>query len=156
MLGQKNISHIVVGKDDDLVTSSETREDLIAGQIGVFKNGSVNGTTSALSAGDRFKVVFKDVDGNIVESPFIDYDNIVKKNSTDYVADTEQKTYVGYNGTTGSITVANSDEYYIHLDRKDSSKTWGEHTLYKLVAAYKSDASATETEIADALVARIY
>ena len=154
MLGQKNITHIIVGKDDAPVAATETRADMIAGQIGVFKVGSataIDGDTD-LVAGDRFKIVYKDVDGNLVESPLIDYDNIVSKSAVPYAADTEQKTYIGYNGTTGSITVTNSDEYYIHLDRKDGSKTWGEHTLYKLLAAYRSDASATQTEIADALV----
>lgn len=154
MLGQKNITHIVVGKNLDLVGETETRDDLAVGQIGVFTAGSttaIDGTTD-LAAGNRFKVVYKDVDGNIVESPLISYDNIVSKNAANYAADAEQKTYIGYNGTTGSIAVSNSDEYYIHLDRRDGSKTWGEHTLYKLLAAYKSDATATQTEIADALV----
>lgn len=154
MLGQKNITHVVVGKDTAPVAETATRADMTVGQIGVFKVGSttaIDGTTD-LVAGDRFKVVFKNVDGYLVESPLISYDNIIYKNAVAYAADAEQKTYIGYNGTTGSITVANSDEYYIHLDRKDSSKTWGEHTLYKLLAAYKSDATATETEIADALV----
>ena len=154
MLGQKNITHVVVGKDTAPVAENATRAGMTVGQIGVFKAGSttaINGTTD-LAAGDRFKVVFKDVDGNLVESPLISYDNITAKNAVAYAADAEQKTYIGYNGTTGSIAVANSDEYYIHLDRKDSSKTWGEHTLYKLLAAYKSDATATQTEIADALV----
>lgn len=154
MLGQKNITHVVVGKDTALVGETATRAGMTIGQIGVFKAGSttaINGTTD-LVAGDRFKVVFKNVDGYLVESPLISYDNIIYKNAVAYAVDAEQKTYIGYNGTTGSITVSNSDDYYIHLDRKDSSKTWGEHTLYKLLAAYKSDATATQTEIADALV----
>lgn len=153
MLAQKNITHLVVGKDLALVTSSQTRDDLVAGKIGVFKAGSSTATTSALSAGERFKIVYKNVDGKIIESPLFDYSNIVSKNAVNYVADTEQKTCVGFNGTTGSITVSNSDDYYIHLFRKDYSKTWGEHTLYKMVAAYKSDASATQTEIAWGLLA---
>ena len=153
MLSQKNITHVVVGKDLALLTSSQTRADLVAGTIGVFKNGSSTATTDALSAGDRFKVVFKNVDGKIIESPFFDYSNIVSKKAVNYASDTEQKTTVGFNGTSGSIAVNNSSDYYIHLDRKDSSKTWGEYTLYKMVAAYKSDASATETEIAWGLLA---
>ncbi len=62
-----------------------------------------------------------------------------------------KKTYIGYNGSTGSIAVSNSDIYHIHVIRDDNSKTWGEHKQFKLGAAYESDASATETEIADAL-----
>jgi len=152
MLSQRNITHVIVGKDDDLVTSGETRADMIAGQIGVFLVGSSAGKTDALTAGQKCKVVYKNTDGYLIESPIIEYNNILEKNATDYVVDTEQKTYVGYNGTSGSIEVNNSEKYYIHLDRKDSSNTWGEYTQYKLVAGYTSAASATETEIADALV----
>jgi len=153
MINQKNITQLVVGKDLDLVTSGESRADLVAGKIGVFANGLNVGKTTALVAGDTFKVTFMNVDGNIIESPEIEYSLIRNKAANDYVADTEQKTVIGFDGTSGAIEVANSSDYYIHLFRKDFSKTYGEHNLYKLVAAYKSDASATETEIADALLA---
>jgi len=152
MLGQKNKTHIIVGKDLDLVTSAETRADLVVGKIGVFKNGVSTGVTTALVSGDSFKLVYMNVDGKIIESPVYQYDQLKQKNATNYVAGTEQKTYVGYNGTTGDIAVVNSDIYHIHLTRKDWSATWGEHANIKLAAAYESDASATQTEIADALV----
>jgi hypothetical protein len=152
MLGQKNKTHIVVGKDDNLATSSETRANLIAGQIGVFKNGSAVATASALSAGDKFKVVYMNTDGYIIESPMYDYSLLLNKKAVTYVAGTEQKTYVGYNGSAGSIVANNSDVYHIHITRKDSSATLAEHGLFKLAAAYESDASATQTEIADALI----
>lgn len=154
MLGQKNKTHIIVGKDLAPLAETETRADLVAGKIGVFKNGSataIDGTTD-LTAGDRFKVVYMNVDGEIIESPMYDYNLLTKKNAKNYVAGTEQKTYVGYNGTTGSVAVANSDIYHIHMLRKDWSATWGEHGSFKLVGAYESDASATQTEIVDALV----
>ena len=152
MLGQKNKTHIVVGKDLALLTSSQTRADLVAGKIGVFKNGSSTANTGALAAGDSFKVVYMNVDGKIIESPVYNYSQLKQKNAVNYAAGTEQKSYVGYNGTTGSIAVENSDIYHIHLTRKDWSSTWGEHPNVKLVAAYESDATATQTEIADALV----
>lgn len=158
MLGQKNKTHIVVVKDTAPLIETATRADLTAGQIAVFKNGSataIDGTTD-LTSGDQFKVVFKDVEGNIIESPTYKYDNIITKTAANYSAATEQKTYIGYNGTTGSITVANSDIYTVRLLRKDYSKTWGEHGSFKLVGTYQSDASATQTEIADALVANMY
>lgn len=154
MLGQKNITHVVVGKDVNLVNETSTRASMTVGQIGIFKAGSataINGTTD-LVAGDRFKIVFKDVDGYLVESPLINYDNIVSKSAVAYSADTEQKSYIGYNGSSGAIAVNNSADYYIHLDRRDGTKTWGEYNLYKMLAAYRSDATATQTEIVDALI----
>ena len=149
MLSQKNITHIFVGKDAALATGA--RSAMSVGQIGIFKNGASTASTTALVATDKFKVVLKDVDGKFIESPFIDASQITAS-STDYAAATEQKVYVGYNGTTGSITVANDEVYVIHMNMQDGSRTWGEHPLFKLVAAYQSDASATQTEIADALV----
>lgn len=154
MLSQKNKTHVIVGKDVAPLAETAGRASLSAGQIGVFKNGSslaIDGTT-ALAAGDKFKIVYMNVDGNIVESPMYDYDLIINKKAVAYTAGTEQKTVVGYNGTTGSIAVANSDVYHIHMTRRDSSATLAEHGLFKLVAAYQSDASATQTEIADALI----
>ena len=157
MLGQKNISQIVVGKDLAPVAETETRPDLVAGKIGIFKVGSstaIDGTTD-LVAGDKFKVVFMNVDGNIIESQVIAYDDIRSKVAVNYAASTEQKVFVGYNGTSGSIEVNNSDDYYIHLFRQDFSTTYGEHNLYKLAGAYASDATATQTEIADGLMVSI-
>lgn len=153
MLGQQNKTYMIVGKDLAPLAETETREDLVVGQIGVFKNGSntaIDGTTD-LTAGDKFVVVYKDVDGNVLESPMYDYDLIQKKSAANYSAGSEQKTYIGYNGTSGNIVVSDSDVYHIHVTRRDYSKTWAEHGLFKLAAAYETDASATETEIADAL-----
>lgn len=155
MLSQKNKTHIVVGKDLALLAEGSTRSSLVAGTIGIFANGSqtaIDGTTD-LTTGDRFKVVYMNTDGYIIESPMYDYDLIQSKKATNYVASAEQKTTIGFNGTSGSITVANSDIYHIHLTRKDSSATIAEHGLFKLLAAYESDASATQTEIAWALLA---
>lgn len=154
MLSQKNKTHIIVGKDLALLTPSQTRANLVAGTIGVFLNGSATAQdgTTVLTTGDKFKVVYMNTDGYIIESPMYDYDLILSKKAANYAAGTEQKTYVGYNGSTGSITVANSDVYHIHITRRDQSATIAEHGLFKLVAAYESDASATQTEIADALV----
>lgn len=149
MLSQKNITHIFVGKDAALATGA--RSAMTAGQIGIFKNGSDTASATALLATDRFKVVLKDVNGKLIESPFIKASNIVAS-SVDYAAATEKKVYVGYNGTSGAIAVANSTAYVLHMNLQDGTRTWGEHPLLKMVAAYKSDASATQTEIASALV----
>jgi len=157
MLGQVNKTHMVVVKDIAPLAETETRADLEVGQIGVFKNGvatAIDGTTD-LTAGDQFKVVFMDVDGNIVESPLYEYDLIKTKTAAVYAAGAEQLTYIGYNGTTGSITATNSDIYTIRVLRNDWSKTWGEHGFFKFAASYESDASATQAEVADALVANM-
>jgi len=154
MLAQKNKTHIVVGKDVALLGESATIDSLSAGQIGVIKNGgttAIDGTTD-LASGDKFIVVYKNVDGKVISSPMYDYDLLKRKKAKNYAASTEQKTAIGFNGTSGAIAVTNSENYIMHLVRKDWSATWGEHGSYKLLAAYESDASATQTEIAFGLL----
>lgn len=151
MIAQSNVTHIVIGKDDDLATSSETRDDLIAGQIGVFLVGSTVGKTTALTAGQKFQIVYKRVDGALVESPVIEYDSITSKNSTDPVAATERIRALGFNGTTGAIDVSNSEDYVVHYNWYDNTKTFGRGKPVKFLA-YESSAAATQVEIAEGLV----
>ena len=147
MIAQKNVTHIVVGKDDDLATSSETRDDLIAGQIGVFKVGSTTATTSALAAGERFQIVYKRVDGAVINSPVISYSNTSDKKAVLYSAAVVASKALGFNGTTGSIDVSNSDVYTVHYKYYDDGKTYGRSKPLKFVT-YQSSASATQAEIA--------
>lgn len=153
MLSQKNITHLFVGKKTALATGLVSA--MSAGQIGIMVDGATTLSANALSAGKRFQVLLKDNAGKLVNSPWLEYDRLGTKNATDYTAPTEQLVYVGYNGTTGSITAANSTVYTMHMNIQDGSKTWGEHPLFKFVAAYESDASATQTEIADALMLNV-
>lgn len=153
MIAQANVTHIFVGKDDDLATSSETRDSLIAGQIGVFKVGSTVATTSALSAGDRFTIVYKRVDGALIESPVISYSNIVSKDAESTpVAEAQGVRAVGFNGTAGSIDVANGEDYVLHYEWDDATKTTSRGKPTKFLA-YRSSASATQVEIGAGLVA---
>lgn len=150
MLSQKNISHIFVGAATGLSTGAVSA--LSAGQIGVYQNGGLTGDAGALTTNDKFQVFLNGANGELINSPWIDFNNIVSKNAVNYTAPTEKLEYVGYNGTTGSIAVSNSTVYTMHMNIQDGTKTWGEHPLFKFVAAYESDASATQLEIADALV----
>lgn len=151
MIAQANITSIVIGKDDNLASSTETRDDLIAGQIGVFKVGSKTATTSALSAGERFQIVYKRVDGALIESPVINYSHIKDKTAEGTPAAAVQNVlYIGYNGTSGSIAVSNNENYVVHYTWDDFTKSTGIGKPVKFTA-YKSSASATQVEIADGL-----
>lgn len=153
MIAQNNATHIVVGKDISLATTG-ARSALSTGQIGIFKNGSGAASATALVAGDGFVASTKDADGNIKNTPFIKYNDIVSKSSKTYTAPAQKKVYVGYNGTTGSITAANSSLYILRVVLKDNTAALQEHPLYE-VADYNSDASATQAEIAMGLIGRM-
>ena len=146
MIAQNNVAHIVVGKDLNIATTG-SRAALTAGQIGVFKNGSDVATADALTAGDVFTVATKDAEGNVLNTPFIKYSDIVSKSAKTYSAPTQKKVFIGFNGTSGALNVANSDVYILRVILKDNTRTFFEHPLYEL-ADYASDASATEEEIA--------
>ena len=91
MIGQANVTHMLVGKDLDILANTGTRSDLAVGQIGVFKVGSktANGA-GVLAAGDRFTIVTKNSKGVLVETPVIEYSNIKSKNAVDYAAATQR------------------------------------------------------------------
>ena len=151
MIAQNNVTHIVVGKDVAILNAA-SRDTIAVGQIGVFKNGSQLATTSALSAGDIFTVSYKDVTGKIVNTPHVPYSNIYAKSATNYVAPAQKKVYVGYNGTTGSISVKNSENYILRVVLKDNTKAFFEHPLYEY-ATFESDSDATQKEIAEGILA---
>jgi len=150
MIAQNNATHIVVGKDISLATSG-ARSALSTGQIGIFKNGGGTASNTALVAGDVFVASIKDADGNVLSTPHVKYNDILSKSATTYSAPTQKKVYVGYNGTSGSITAANSSLYIIRAILKDSTAALQEHPLYEY-ADYNSDASATQEEVALGLI----
>jgi hypothetical protein len=127
------------------------------------------GTVADLTTG---KIAFIDLSGNVIDpssaitepkfrialgtattprlSDVIVLANITHKKLIDYVDDVEQISYVGYNGTSGSIEVIDNNVYQINFDLKSRLAP---HTTSELKQAlYKSDATATQTEIANGLI----
>lgn len=151
MIAQNNVTHLLVGKDLNILANTSTRADLAIGQIGVFLVGSKVAKTTALSAGDRFTVVTKNSKGVLVESPVIEYSNIAKKSYVDYAAATQRSRAIGFNGTSGSIDEQNNAQYVAHIFWYDNSKTFGYGKPVKF-AAYLSSSAATQVEIAAGLV----
>lgn len=87
-------------------------------------------------------------------SDLIKQGNILAIKATAYSAGAEQVSYIGYNGTSGAIEVANSKLYVVRLELKEQDQTGiGQHMI--LNAPYKSDATATQLEIALGLVAML-
>lgn len=153
MIAQNNATHLIVGKEVSLATTG-ARSALTTGQIGIFKNGSGVANADALVSGDGFVASIKDADGNIKSSPFIKYNNIISKSAKTYTAPTLKKVFVGYNGTSGSLAVSNSDVYILRVVLKDNTRAFFEHPLYEY-ADYNSDASATQEEIALGVLANM-
>jgi hypothetical protein len=152
MIAQKHITHLTIGKDLNILANTATRESLATGQIGIFLAGATTAYTSALVAGDRFQIVYKKVDGQLMESPVIDFTYVKNKAYVNTAAATEQVSYIGYNGTTGSIALSNNSNYRVSIVLSDDTKMQGYGKNIKM-ADYTSDASATQLEVADGITA---
>jgi hypothetical protein len=152
MIGQGNVTHLLVGKDLDTLANTGKRSDLAVGQIGVFLVGSQTALgANALTAGQRFTIATKNSKGVIVETPVMEYDNIKSKSFTGYAAPAERVRAIGFNGVSGAIDPINYANYVAHIFWKDNSKTFGQGIPVKF-AAYAADGSATQAEIAAGLV----
>jgi hypothetical protein len=153
MIGQSNVTHMLVGKDLNLLANTGKREDLAVGQIGVFLVGSQTalGTGATdLAAGNRFTIATKNSKGVIVETPVIEYDGISSKKVAPYAAPSQRVRAIGFDGTAGSIAVKNSTNYVAHVFFQDNSTTFAQGTPVKF-GAYASSAAATQAEIAAGL-----
>ena len=148
MIAQNNVTHMLVGKDLNILGAGSTRSALATGQIGVFEVGSKVSTASAMTS-SRFTIVTKNSKGVLVETPVIDGATI-KAVAVDYAAPSQRVRAVGFNGTSGSIDEQDSTDYVMHIIWKDNSCTFGVVPNVKF-SAYQSSASATQAEIASGL-----
>lgn len=71
--------------------------------------------------------------------------------SKKYVAPTQQLSYVGYNGTSGSLPAANDTSYFIKLRKRDNderNRTQPDDIFFQ----FKTDSSGTQEELAFGLL----
>lgn len=144
----KNVAQILVATTIDTYSATNTPDDLSVGQLGVFglDNLQLNGVPSS----GKFKFCTKNVDGSITHSDVIDV-NSYSFTVNPHSAATAQLDYIGFNGSSGSIDVIDSNIYTVRLYLKDNTTASFVHDLIK-EGYYKSDASATQEEIALGLI----
>ena len=68
------------------------------------------------------------------------------------VAASQQVSIVGYNGTTGSLPIANSTDFYIKIRKNDNDAANRSQPMSLFAGPVKTDATATQEELAFALV----
>jgi hypothetical protein len=151
MIAQSNVTHMLVGKNIAILSAGATRDSLAIGQIGVFLAGSQGATTSALGAGNKFTIAYRNAEGVVIETPVIEYNNVLSKSAITYQAPTHQVLAIGFNGTDGKIDAKDNTDYVLHIFWSDNSANFSEITQVKF-AAYASGANATELEIANGLI----
>lgn len=104
---------------------------------------AVTGSIAAVTA--RVRVISKK-NGVMKYSPFFKYANILQKSATAYSAPTEQTTYLGYNGTSGSLdgtaspTITASKTYGVTVELTNFSQ-YAKSNLIKDAYYYTSSTS---------------
>jgi hypothetical protein len=151
MIAQSNVTHMLVGKDIAILSAGATRDSLAIGQIGVFLAGSKGAKTNALAAGDKFTIAYRNAEGVVIETPVIEYSNVLSKSAIAYQAPAHQVLAIGFNGTDGKIDAKDNTDYVLHIFWSDNSANFSEITQVKF-AAYASGANATQLEIANGLI----
>jgi hypothetical protein len=78
--------------------------------------------------------------------------DVIAYSSLCHQAATEQVSFIGYNGTSGSITVINNNFYEIKLEHVPNAFAYGKRPANYKYGTYQSDSSATQIEISTGLV----
>jgi len=147
MIAQRNVMNILVGKNLAAYKAGEI--DLMAdGQIAVVSiSNKVDDLGNVLV--NKVKIVQKSGDKYLF-SPVIDMANVTRATAVEYVAATEQVTYIGYNETAGSIDVFDDNLYSLNIKMRDELAMFAP-SPYTKFAYYTSGTGATQKEIADGL-----
>jgi hypothetical protein len=104
-----------------------------------------------LSATDKYFVVQgRGANTSLMKSPAI------TKGSTTftiakYKAAVQQVTYVGYNGTTGALPVANNTDFWIKVRKRDNDAANRSQPMSLFAGPVKTDSTGTQEELAFAL-----
>lgn len=153
MYTQKNVNYLVIGGTANKETTLNTISAMNTGEIGIFTPEGVRITeaTAATSAAAEFEIVAKLADGTIQKSPKYKKADIVKATRKVYAAGTVQTDYLGYNGTTGSIDVINSNLYKINIQVQELLKSNSDGRKVKF-GIYESSSAATQAEIGAGLL----
>ena len=127
--------------------------DLTDGQMAFLDVN--NAAQSSLSGIKVFRIAVRN-GTSLLYSPFIKTSTVAHARTTNTVADTQQVTYLGYNGSTGSITAIGSNDYVLRIVFKGRTSTYGTHPVLKDAPFYSSpSALVTENEVAFGLLASL-
>ena len=149
MLSQKATLKTIVANSTDGAsesTFSTFKASAVAGEVIAVESDG----TAIASGSNKIMIVAKNDSGNLVVSEPIKVADIKHISAKAYVAPTEQVDYVGFNGTTGSIDVINSNLYQVNIEMANYGST-GSELRYRKQGHFNSAATASELSIAEGL-----
>jgi hypothetical protein len=146
---QRNISLALLGKSLAVVADTTLVNDisvLADGNVAILDkdNKSINSGTLTATQVVRF---VQRVGDELMYSPFFKVGDATCKLSG-YTAPAEQVSYIGYNGSAGSLDVIDSTNFVVNVHLVDATRG----NIYQKFGAYKSVTSATQVQIATGLV----
>lgn len=157
---QKDVMQLLIGEDIGAVPSVAAGSaitdysDLTDGELAVVNAHNIvlsasTVLTDDLVAESGIRVVQRS-GTELIYSDFIKQNNITGYKGRTDSAGQEQITYIGYDTSSGSINAANSKLYVVRLSLQEVDDTgFGQEMIIN--APYKSDASATQLEVATGL-----
>lgn len=115
-----------------------------------------NTSYGLLTATDKFFIVQgKGATQPLMKSPALTK-GMVAISASKFKAAVQQVTIVGYNGTTGSLPVANNSDFWIKVRKRDNDAANRSQPMSLFAGPVKTDATGTQAELAMALVASGY
>lgn len=152
-MNQKNVKYLILGKTsaDFMAAGSyiHSAADMTGdGYLAIVdeKNYTVSGAKTT----GKYRILQR-VGDDIVASPYFDAAKLRGKRQSAGVAATEQVTFVGFNGTSGTLGAANSSDYIVAAFI-DNVRTNFNNSPSVAHWSMKSSASATDSEVAEGLL----
>jgi len=129
-----------------------TDSNLEEGAIVAVDAGMRRMNAAAYTAADRYRIVQgKGTGKQLMISPMITKANATLSTSKHRVP-VQQVSTVGFNGTTGSLPVANSTDFFIKIRKNDNDAANRSQPMSLFAGPVKTDATASQEELAFALV----
>jgi hypothetical protein len=148
---QSDITSLFIGAAATKTTGAiSTLND---GEIGLFTPAGTRLTEANAATEDEFIIVKGRGTGEIIYlSGVINKNDLVDAscNRVVYTAATQKVVTIGYDGSTGSITATNDNDYHVRINMREG-RTSNHGGLYVKHGFYTSDASATQAEIVSEL-----
>ena len=156
---QNDVMQLLIGKDLGAVSPSKDKDTYIAaytdisdGEIAVVNSQNMVLSATSVLTDDLVKQygikLIQRSGTELINTDLIKQDNILTYKGKTDAAGAEQITYIGYNGTSGSIEAANSKLYVVRLSLEEQDVTGFGQTMI-INSPYHSDADATQVEVAN-------
>jgi len=153
MFTTTNAKHVLVAGNVARTATASTDPNsasyLADGETVIVSSAGTVLTSVTVATQDTIRIAQRSGD-QIFYSPTIKGSNISSYKGSAFLNDAEQVTYIGYNGTSGSIDAIASNDYLVRVIRQDTQATYLNKDMLKF-GAYRSLATTSQEVIAKGL-----